>query len=72
MKKMKESYDKNIEVLNRHLETVKSENIKLKEKLMSAPGNDQKLKGLMGERKKLEDALSLKQNNLNLQSNLIN
>jgi hypothetical protein len=39
MEKMKESYDKNIEVLNKHLENVKAQNIELKEKLINTPGN---------------------------------
>ena len=70
MEKMKESYDKNIDILNRHLENVKAQNIELKDKLVNTPGNEQKLKGLMAERRKLEEALSLKQNHINIQNNL--
>lgn len=44
--------------------------MELKDKLMSTPGNEQKLKMIMAERRKLEEALSLKQNNINVQNNL--
>lgn len=39
---------------------------------MNTPGNEQRLKTLMMERKRLEEALTLKQNNINIQNNLNN
>ena len=44
--------------------------MQLKKRSADFPTNEQKMRGLMSERKKFEDAIELKQNNLTIQSNL--
>lgn len=56
--------------MNKRVENTQLENIQLKKQLMDYPGNEEKMKAYMNEKRKLEDALDLKQNNLTIQTNL--
>lgn len=56
-------YDKNIKLMNMHIDDLKTQNMDLQQELNEI--SDKKGGNFMSERKNLEESLRLKQNNIN-------
>lgn len=49
-----ETYEKQLNIINLHLDDIKNENMELRKKLSENPAGDQKVKGFIAEKKKFE------------------
>lgn len=58
--------------MNKHLDDIKKENIEMLKRQNDNPGNDQKMKFFIAERRKLEESLRIKQDHLNSQKAISN